>query len=378
MKKLLLAMLITVLSLALFACGSSGTDTTADEGTTPPAVGDEHVHEFVEEIIPATCTTVGKAVNKCSCGEVESESEIPLADHTASTLDCEKDTVCTVCNTVLAEKTGHIFSAAEIVTPASCATVGKEKGVCVACGKIVETEIPATGHVMGGAITIANGAFTSTCSVCSQSVTLKADAPALLIDFEDDIAAQVAKSDMGLSVHKPEAWPVTDVEGSKAIVLPGATSLYINIDDPSKLTALGTFVISFDYTTTKEVDASATMGSAISILSNCYSGTKTDAGSIGWGWLMKVGAGKIATTNKPADFTAENSVDAKVGTKHTVNMIVTATSKPINVFVDGTYIGAITNIPEFASLAAKNACFRFGDGPDCGHVFDNFAISALK
>ena len=64
-----------------------------------------------------------------------------------------------------------------------------EKGICQICGKTVETEIPATGHIPGDSITIADGKFKSTCTVCSQNVTLNAQTPALSLDF-DDVAAE--------------------------------------------------------------------------------------------------------------------------------------------------------------------------------------------
>lgn len=374
MKKCLVALMLLVLALALVACSSGEAETT--EPVT------EHVHEFVDEIIPATCTTVGKVISKCECGEIGNETEIPLADHTASGIDCDKDTVCTVCNAVLAEKTGHIFSATEVVTAATCSAAGKEKGSCVICGKIIETEIPAAGHVATGDIKYVDGNFKADCSVCSQNVTLKAQDAAYLLNFEGDWVMEAAKYDVGLSAFKTEDWKTAEVNGSNALTVAGNKPLYINITDSAKLTALGSFVISFDYTTTAVPAANSPAASAISILNNHQNGVKTDAGSVGWGWLIKIvesgDKGYIATVAEPAKLTAENSFAIERNVKYNVQIVVSPAEKGAHVFVNGTYIGKSAPANAVSSLAPNNAAIRFGDGPDCGHVFDNLAISALK
>ena len=375
MKKYLIAVMVLVLALALVACGGTGDDTTPDQGTEPPA---EHVHAYADEIIPATCVATGKVVSKCECGDIQSETEIPLADHTASTLDCDKDTVCTVCNTVLAEKTGHIFTETTVVTAATCAAAGKEQGVCISCGKTVENEIPSTGHVVGGAITMVDGNFKSTCTVCSQSVTLTAQAPAFKLDFEGDIAAQSA-NDIGLAVYKPEEWKIAEVNGSNAFTLDAGKPYYINIVDSTKLAALGTFVMSFDYTTTKE-SAAGSAASIISILNNNQDGKQTSAGSIGWGWLLKLVEDKkvLATTNAVDKVTAENSIAVERNVKYNVQIVISPATKETHTFINGTYIGTSNQAIAISKIAPANASIRFGDGPVCGHVIDNFAVSALK
>ena len=375
-KKYLIAVMVLVVALALVACGGTGTDTTADQGTEPPVT--EHVHNYVEETIPATCTATGKIITKCECGDVQSETEIPLTDHTASALDCEKDTVCTVCNTVLAEKTGHIISASEVVTAATCGTAGKEKGACAVCGKIVETEIPATGHVASGTITIADGKFKTTCSICSQAVTLTAQTPAFKLDFESDVATQSA-NDIGLSVYKPGEWTIAEANGSNVFTLGDGKPYYINIDDPAKLSALGTFVISFDYTTTKEA-AAGSAASVISILTDAYNG-KTDTSKTGWGWMLKLveDADKLATVNKVDALTAANSIAVERNVKYNVQIVISPANKATHTFINGTYIGTSNQVKmPVGEIPAASASIRFGDGPVCGHVIDNFAISALK
>ena len=378
MKKYLVALMVLVLALALVACGGTGDDTTLDQGTEPPV---EHVHAYAEEIIPATCVATGKVVSKCECGDIQSETELPLADHTASALDCDKDTVCTVCNTVLAEKTGHIFTEKTVVTAATCSAAGKEQGVCISCGKTVENEIPATGHVVGGAITMVDGSFKSTCTVCSQAVTLKADAPAFLLDFESDIATQSA-NDIGLEVHKPEEWKVAEVNGSNAFALDAGKPYYIDIVDSTKLAALGTFVISFDYTTTAVPPADSPAASMISILNNFQDGKQTSAGTTGWGWMIKVvengDKGYLATVKDVDKLTDANSIAVERNVKYNVQIVISPANKATHTFINGTYIGTSNQAIEVAKIAPANATIRFGDGPNCGHIIDNFAISALK
>ena len=56
MKKYLLALMVLVLALALVACGGEAIDTPDAQATEPAA---DHVHTYVDEIIPATCAATG-------------------------------------------------------------------------------------------------------------------------------------------------------------------------------------------------------------------------------------------------------------------------------------------------------------------------------
>ena len=367
--------MVLVVALALVACGGETADTT-EPVTDAPAT--EHVHAYADEIIPATCSAAGKVISKCECGDVQSETELPLADHVASTLDCEKDTVCTVCNAVLAEKTGHVFGAPEVITAATCGAAGMEKGICQICGKTVETEIPATGHIPGDSITIADGKFKSTCTVCSQNVTLNAQTPALSLDF-DDVAAEFAKSDLGLAPFNTEKWNVTN----SALTINGDGQItYINIVDSTKLAGLGTFVISFDYMSTAVPVAGSPAASMISILNNHQTGKQTSAGSVGWGWMIKVvengDKGYLATVNSASALTSANSIAIERNVKYNVQIVISPVNGSAHVFVNGTYIGASKNAIAISKISPENAAIRFGDGPNCGHTFDNLTISALK
>ena len=389
LKKILIAVMVLVVALAVVACGGEdapetpvGDDTPAadagnDDVTDAPA-GADHVHAYEEKVEVGTCTTAGKVTMICECGDIQSEIDTGFANHTESVRDCEKDTVCTVCGTVLEEKTGHFVAAYNAETAATCATAGKEKGTCENCGKVIEREVPATGHVLSGAITISGGSFTTSCSGCGQSVTLTAQTPAFQLAFEGDVAAEAA-NDIGLEVYQPESWKTADFNGSKAFAVDPGKPFYINIKDPAKLAALGTFVISFDYTSTTEAAAN-TAGSIFSLLNNHYDAKQTSVGATGWGWMIKYieNADKIAVIDNADNLSASNSIDAPHGTTFKVQIVVSSAEKATHTFINGTYIGTSDRAFAIATLAPANACFRFGDGPALGHVIDNFTISALK
>ena len=373
-KKILIAMMILVLALLVVACGGE----TAKE-TEAPAT--EHVHVYEENTVAPTCTTPGKVTMECECGDIQGDVfEIPVSDHVASAIDCEQDTVCTVCGEILEAKKGHFVASTTVVTPATCGTAGKEKGSCENCGKVIETEVPATGHVPAAdaAITISGGSFATSCANCGQSVTLTAQAPAFQLTFEGDIAAESA-NDIGLALYQPESWTVTEVNGSKAFTPGAGKPFYINIVDPDKLAALGTFVISFDYTTTAEA-AAGTMGSIFSLLNNHFNGVQTSAGTTGWGWVVKYieDADKLATVNNAGKLSGSNSVDLPHNTKCTIQIVISPAEKATHTFVNGTYIGTSGQAATVSELAPANASFRFGDGPVLGHAIDNVTICALK
>ena len=129
MKKFLLFALVLVMALAIVACGPSGNETTAPAGDNPPVVDDNpssHVHAYVEAVtLEPTCTSLGKKVMKCECGEVEEGSEmpVPFAMHDAKDATCTEDSVCATCGKLLVEKYGHLY-VDSVVTAASCTVEG--------------------------------------------------------------------------------------------------------------------------------------------------------------------------------------------------------------------------------------------------------------
>ncbi len=377
-RKFLITLAILVLALALVSCGG---DTQPQDTTPPTDEVTEHVHVYEEDIVAPTCTTAGSKKLVCECGDVQSDEVIGILDHTPSAPDCEKDTVCTVCNTVMAPAAGHTMTDQIIVTAASCSTTGKAVSTCLTCGKRVETDIPKTGHVPAAGSTptaVADG-FTLLCGSCGQTVTLKAQAPIVNLTFEADVETEMSGNALGLVPIKPQNWAVTEMDGSKALLSEGPQKVYyVNIPSAKPFEELGTFVVSFDYMVTKVVaDARA---SVFSVLGNFYDGKNLKTqNETKWGWAAKLIANNsaIATVNS-TDTNASNSFVLKENVKYKVQIIMDANSTSKQVFVNGQYIGDAKQGIALAGTADGTMTFRFGDGPACVQVFDNFTISALK
>jgi len=119
-------LLIGLLSLGLLAsCGGGEAPAeSAASAAKSTATSTAHKHKYVEDpaqAVAATCTTKGKKVSVCECGD-KKETETALADHA-----------------YVEDKTK---SAA-----ATCAADGKKVEKCSVCGKENETVIKSEGHV---------------------------------------------------------------------------------------------------------------------------------------------------------------------------------------------------------------------------------------
>ena len=377
MKKFLIALMVLLLALTVVACGGTP-DVGGDDQTNPP---EEHIHAYSEETVPSTCIEAGKVITKCACGDVQSETELPVADHVLSAIDCEKDTVCTVCGVVIAEKTGHTVAATEIVTAATCSSAGKEKGACSTCGKIIEVETPIAGHKANkdSVWTLADGGYSTTCVSCNQTVTFKEDTPLLSLTFEEDFETEVAKYPAFKAVTKKgKINIVDDIDGDKAGMLSVA---WVDVLDNSAIRALGSYVVTFDFMLTKDVAAGAEP-SVFSILTNFADGDNNGAGSTSWGYAFKFNedADKLCTIAVKTDFskhTDENSIAVEKNTKYTVKLIYSEGADTLEVFINGKYIGksggAISKFPDGTQVS-----LRLGDGPASGFVFDNVKLCGIK
>ena len=267
-----------------------------------------------------------------------------------------------------------------VITAATCSTSGKEKATCSLCNYTTEQEIPTTGHVLAanGDISAYGDGYIIKCETCEQKVIVKAGDPLFKLTFDASVVDEAAGNVLGLEIVKPNSWATKDFDGNKGLYLNGS-ALYINVPNADTLANLGTFMVSFDYMSTAE-GADTDKASIISFLGNCYGGSKTDKGSIGWGWAIKlVEADDAISTNTTCD--SSNSVSIQRNKKYEVKLIVVPTAKVIHVYIDGTYIGTTVNsggLPVISKMGEKNLCIRFGDGPKCGHVIDNFVICDIK
>ena len=206
MKKFLLFALVLVMALAIVACGPSGNETTAPAGDNPPVVDDNpstHVHAYVEAVtLEPTCTSLGKKVMKCECGEVEEGSEmpVPFAMHDAKDATCTEDSVCATCGKLLVEKYGHLF-VDSVITEATCTADGLAKSECYRCGSKEETVVKAAHAYDLTKISVSKEGVASTCTKCGQTAKFGEQNPILKLDFDSE--AEFANYP-AFAVTKPE------------------------------------------------------------------------------------------------------------------------------------------------------------------------------
>ena len=151
--KVIIAILLafsTVFSLS--ACGRRGEKSETDAVTEPVAEATvevteaPHRHVFVEKTVEPTCLNAGRSATECECGEVESETVFPILEHIPSAFECDKDTVCTVCGSVVAYRVGHILDTPETIAESTCSAYGRARGVCSVCGESAEVDTPKMPH----------------------------------------------------------------------------------------------------------------------------------------------------------------------------------------------------------------------------------------
>ena len=58
-----------------------------------PATGDDHIHNYIEQSVPPTCSDKGYTEHICSCGDTYKDTFVNALDHT----DEDEDGVCDVC-----------------------------------------------------------------------------------------------------------------------------------------------------------------------------------------------------------------------------------------------------------------------------------------
>lgn len=165
-------------------CSRCDATTTEEIPQLPP-----HVHEYtVSETVGSTCTTEGHTTYTCSCGDTYTETIAKTAhtpgDWTVQTAATEDATglevrKCTVCgeitNTRVIDKLPHTHYYTVERQEATCTEDGYEIQTC-ACGSVINTVLPATGHTYGNAVVVdptctKDGSSTITCTVCDHKET---------------------------------------------------------------------------------------------------------------------------------------------------------------------------------------------------------------
>ena len=164
MKRMISAILVIVMALALSACGSRRPDpadptktpalpTQSTEKPTVPSVSPttaptqptvcSHAYEQTA-VKEATCAEAGHKIFICSiCGHSRQEN-IEKLEHSFADATCTAPKTCTACSATEGEAKGHGFADATCTAPKTCATCGAtdgkaldhnyKEGKCTRCG----------------------------------------------------------------------------------------------------------------------------------------------------------------------------------------------------------------------------------------------------
>lgn len=163
-------------------CSRCDSRITEDIEKLPP-----HVHNYVETAREdSSCSKTGSITYTCECGDSYTE-EIAKKAHTpgewtvktpatedATGLEIRSCTECgTQTDSRVIEKLPHTHNYVTDTKAATCTTDGYVKKTC-ACGSVINTVIPATGHKYGDAVVVKatctkNGSSTLTCENCGHT-----------------------------------------------------------------------------------------------------------------------------------------------------------------------------------------------------------------
>ncbi|MCI6770479.1 MAG: hypothetical protein MR567_00720, partial [Oscillospiraceae bacterium] len=148
----------------LYTCTGCDNCVAAKKNATLEVEIPKTEHTYTQVTTPATCTTAGTTVVKCSvaeCGYVAQTVTLPATGHTlerdtakdvAPTCDTEgsfayKCKNCDYTETITRDALGHDYSTTAVtVTEPTCTTDGVKAYKCTRCDAKIETAIPKTGH----------------------------------------------------------------------------------------------------------------------------------------------------------------------------------------------------------------------------------------
>ena len=363
-KLIVIALALLMVVCAFAACGTPDETNNPDVTNAPDA---EHVHNYVDAVVIApTCSTIGKSMKWCSCGDIleGSEMPVPLLMHEATEVTCTEDSVCKLCGTVLVEKFGHTF-AETVVAEATCATGGEVATKCVRCGEAGETRIIAGGHDFDtSAIKVTKGDVSATCTKCGASASILTGEHKLKIDF-DSASDLDALSALGLTTRysSPDA-----VKFDGGACQPNC-ALFVGYE-PEFITSMSKYVVSFDFKLTEQ----GRTNGGDSIFSYCSKNPNT------YNWIVKFYQVDGVLSTATSGFNSSNSVPATQGEWYNLVAIVdNSTGGKATVYIDGVNIGTIGTINH--SSGRTDFEFRFGDIPNnCPSkpYFNNFKIVEIK
>ena len=363
MKKLILALLVLVLALSLFACGTPDETTNPDDTTVPSTGG--HVHNYeVKTIVAPTCTSLGRGIKQCACGEKLSDNEvaIPFAAHQANEITCTEDSVCKICGEVLFEKYGHNF-VETVVTAVTCTTDGKSATKCSRCGIAGDSIVVPSSHDYDMvALSITADDVSVPCKRCGKTISFFDGELALEIPFDSETDFKNLAVD-GFSVDKKDCNP--KFEGG-AIQPNGA--LFIGYDTEF-VTSMSKFILSFDF---KLADQGQThRGESIF----------TFLAAPNYYCFVKFFQAEGVISTVQSNFTIANSYPVVQGNWYNFTAVVDVNEKIANVYIDGTSIGTMP-FPDHYSETLSNFRIRFYDimpvNGTSNPYFDNFRLAEIK
>ena len=150
-------------------------------------------HNYLSTVtLQPTCTEQGIMTHSCSrCKDSYTRSIAPSGHVPGPEASCTEAQICTVCNTLLADRLGHSYTA-RTVNP-TCDRRGYTLHECSRCGSAyMDTMVPAKGHTPGEEATCTEA---QTCTVC---FTVLADK--LGHEYEDAVTAATCL-EQGYTTH---------------------------------------------------------------------------------------------------------------------------------------------------------------------------------
>lgn len=117
-----------------------------------------HVHEYVDTVVPATCTEQGYTLHRCECGHEYKDKFVGLRKHKFEVIaetepgcitEGKRELRCEVCGATDSEivrATGHKWAHWNIETAPTCTEEGHRFRYCKTCGEKEEQKIKPKGH----------------------------------------------------------------------------------------------------------------------------------------------------------------------------------------------------------------------------------------
>ena len=139
-KLIVIALALLMVVCAFAACGTPDETNNPDVTNAPDT---EHVHNYVDAVVIApTCSTIGKSMKWCSCGDTleGSEMPVPLLMHDATEVTCTEDAVCGICGHIGTVAPGHTWAEEvwTVVTAPTTEADGVKSRECSVCGTVTE------------------------------------------------------------------------------------------------------------------------------------------------------------------------------------------------------------------------------------------------